>query len=62
MAFDRVQAIASEQAPIIYLVNPDVLVGVSRALRGIIPSPITPHLFWNVEYLSISPGSERTSN
>jgi len=52
--FDRLQEIVRDQSPIIYLVNPNVLLGVSNALRGIAVSPIPPHLFWNVEYITIA--------
>jgi len=51
-AFDRVQAILVEQMPIIYLVYPNVLVGVAPKLRSVSPSVLPPHLFWNVEYVS----------
>jgi peptide/nickel transport system substrate-binding protein len=52
-AFDGVQRIFADQVPIIYLVYPNVLVGVAPHVRGASPSVFTPHLFWNVEYLSI---------
>jgi peptide/nickel transport system substrate-binding protein len=52
-AFDRVQEIVAEQAPIIFLVHPDVLVAVSPSLRNAMPSPLPPHLYWNIEYLSL---------
>jgi peptide/nickel transport system substrate-binding protein len=52
-AFDRVQQIQFEQAPIVYLVHPNVLAAVSPAVRGIKPSVLPPHLYWNVEYLSV---------
>lgn len=52
-AFDRVQVIAAEQQPILYLVHPDVLTAISPAVRGAAPSVLPPHLFWNVENLSV---------
>lgn len=58
-AFDRVQEIIAEQAPILYLVHPDVLAGVSRAMRGVQPSALPPHLFWNIEHLSVEEGAGR---
>jgi peptide/nickel transport system substrate-binding protein len=57
-AFDRVQEIVAEQTPIIFLVHPDVLVAVSPSLRNAMPSPLPPHLYWNIEYLSL-PTSEQ---
>jgi peptide/nickel transport system substrate-binding protein len=59
-AFDRVQEIASEQQPIIYLVHPDVLVAVSPAVREALPSSLPPHLYWNIEHLRLAqPAQER---
>jgi peptide/nickel transport system substrate-binding protein len=52
-AFDRLQEIVADQAPIIVLVHPDVLVAVSPAVRNAMPSPLPPHLYWNAEYLSL---------
>ncbi len=51
-AFDRVQQILAEETPILYLVYPDVLAGISPRVRGASPSALPPHLFWNVEFLS----------
>jgi peptide/nickel transport system substrate-binding protein len=59
-AFDRVQRIVIEEAPAIYLVNPDVLCAVSPLLRGAAPSPLPPHLYWNIENLGLEqPASRR---
>jgi peptide/nickel transport system substrate-binding protein len=52
-AFDRVQQIAAEQAPIIYLVNKNVLSAVSPAVKGARPVPLTPQTFWNAERLTL---------
>jgi len=54
-SFDRVQEIIAEQAPIIYLVHPDVLVAVSPKVRNAAPSALPPHLFWNIESLWLAP-------
>jgi peptide/nickel transport system substrate-binding protein len=53
-AFDAVQEILAEQSPAIFLVHPDVLAAVSPSLRRAAPSPLPPHLYWNVEYLSLA--------
>jgi len=53
-AFDRIQEIVSEEQPIIYLVHPDVLVAVSPSVRGALPSPLPPHLYWNIENVSLA--------
>jgi len=50
-AFDRVQELIAEQAPMVYLVHPDVLVAVSPEVRNAMPSAMPPHLFWNIEWL-----------
>jgi peptide/nickel transport system substrate-binding protein len=59
IAFDRIQEILVEQAPIVYLVYPDVLVAVSPRVRGAEPSALSPHLFWNIETLSLAPTTRR---
>ena len=61
-AFDRVQELMTEHAPIIYLVNPDVLAALSPVLRNTAPSPHPPHILWNVEHLSIAASAGRRSN
>jgi peptide/nickel transport system substrate-binding protein len=53
-AFDAVQDILADQAAAIFLVHPDVLVAVSPLLRNAAPSPLPPHLYWNIEYLSLA--------
>jgi peptide/nickel transport system substrate-binding protein len=52
-AVDRLQEIVAEEAPVVVLVHPDVLVAVSPSVRNTMPSALTPHLYWNVEYLSL---------
>jgi peptide/nickel transport system substrate-binding protein len=52
-AFDRVQQIAADQAPIIYLVNKNVLSAVSPSVKGARPVPLTPQTFWNAERLTL---------
>jgi peptide/nickel transport system substrate-binding protein len=49
--FDRVQEIVTQQAPILYLLNRNALVGVSPAVRGVQPSPLSPRLVWNIDEL-----------
>jgi peptide/nickel transport system substrate-binding protein len=53
-AFDRVQEIVSEEAPLLYLVNKNALVAVSPALRNVQPSVLRPQVYWNVEALTLS--------
>jgi len=52
--FDRVQEIAWEQAPFLYLLNKDTLIAVSPSLHNVKAALIRPYAYWNVENLSLS--------
>ena len=52
-AFDRVQEIAVEQAPFIYLVNRNALSAVAANVHGSTPVILAPQTYWNVERLSV---------
>lgn len=52
-AFDRVQEIVAEQAPIIYLVNKNALSAVSPAVSNAQPVVLRPQAFWNAERLNL---------
>jgi len=52
-AFDRVQEIAVEQAPFIYLVNKNALSAVSSRVQGDSPVILVPQTYWNAEQLSV---------
>jgi peptide/nickel transport system substrate-binding protein len=52
--FDRVQEIAWEQAPFLYLLNKDTLIAVSPSLHNVKAALIRPYAYWNVESLSLS--------
>lgn len=56
--FDRVQQIAAEQQPFIYLINKDVLVAVSSNVVGAAPVVLNPAGFWNVDMLRLGPAPE----
>jgi len=56
--FDRVQQIAAEQQPFIYLINKDVLVAVSPSVVGAAPVVLEPWGFWNVDTLRLGPAPE----
>lgn len=51
--FDRVQEIVRREAPVLYLVHKNVLVGYSKKLGNVEPSILRPHVYWNVEYLTL---------
>jgi len=52
--FDRVQQIAWEQEPILFLLNRDALTGVSPAVRNLRPSSMHPRLVWNIDEISLA--------
>ncbi len=52
-AFDRVQEIAVEQSPFIYLVNRNALSAVSPRVQDASPVILVPQTYWNVERLSL---------
>ncbi|MGC2696406.1 MAG: ABC transporter substrate-binding protein [Candidatus Angelobacter sp.] len=52
--WDRVQQIAWEQEPFIYLVNKDALVAIAASVKNAEPSVFRPQTFWNVESLALS--------
>jgi len=51
--FDRVQQIAEEQQPFIYLINKDALVAYGPSLVGAFPSVLTPQAFWNADTMRL---------
>ncbi len=53
-AFDRVQEIVYEQAPILYLVNQNALSAVSTTVAGASPGILYPQTFWNADHLTIT--------
>lgn len=52
-AFDRVQEIAIEQAPSIYLVNRNALSAVAATVHGANPVILVPQTYWNAERLTV---------
>jgi peptide/nickel transport system substrate-binding protein len=52
-SFDRVQEIAVEQAPFIYLVNRNALSAVAGSVQGASPVILVPQTYWNAERLSV---------
>ena len=51
--FDRVQQIAWDEAPLVYLVNRNALVAVARSLHNVEPSVLRPNILWNAERIWI---------
>jgi peptide/nickel transport system substrate-binding protein len=52
--FDRVQEIAVEQAPFIYLVNKNALSAVATSVHGASPVILSPQSYWNADVLTVS--------
>src|SRR5262249_6115278 len=51
--FDQVQQIVSEQAPMLFLLNPNALSAVSGNVRNVTPALLRPQIYWNVERLAV---------
>ena len=51
---DKVQEIAWQQEPFIYLVNRNALSAVSAALENAHPVVLRPQVYWNIDELSLS--------
>ena len=52
-SFDRVQEIAVEQAPFIYLVNRNALSAVATAVQGASPVILVPQTYWNADHITL---------
>jgi peptide/nickel transport system substrate-binding protein len=52
-SFDRVQEIALEQAPFIFLVNRNALSAISANVHGASPVILVPQTYWNADRLSV---------
>jgi len=53
--FDKVQEIASDEAPFIYLVTKNSLSALSPKLQNAAPAMIRPQTYWNAERLVLAP-------
>jgi peptide/nickel transport system substrate-binding protein len=53
--FDEVQQIVADQAPIVFLVNPNVLAAVSPNLKNVAVAVVGPQVIWNAERLYLGP-------
>ena len=53
--FDRVQEIAVEQQPFIFLVNKNALSAVAATVANASPVALRPQTYWNIETLSLRP-------
>jgi peptide/nickel transport system substrate-binding protein len=53
--FDKVQKIASEEAPLIYLVTKNSLSAFSAKVQNVSPAMIRPQTYWNADNLILAP-------
>jgi ABC-type transport system substrate-binding protein len=51
--FDRVQQIASEQQPMIYLIYKDALSAIRPTIANATPVVLRPQTYWNAERLAV---------
>jgi peptide/nickel transport system substrate-binding protein len=51
--FDHVQQIAADQAPMIFLVNPNALAAVAPRVKNVTPAVLAPQVYWNAERLQV---------
>jgi len=49
--FDKVQQIAADEAPMVFLLNPNALSAVSPNLKNVTPALLRPQIYWNAERL-----------
>jgi len=52
--FNQVQQIIAEQAPMLFLVNPDALAAISPNVKNAAPAVLDPQTFWNAERLKVT--------
>lgn len=52
--WDKVQKIAWEQEPFIFLVNKDALVAIGPKVKNAQPSILPPQAYWNIEELALA--------
>lgn len=52
--FDRVQQIVADQAPMIFLVNPNALSVVAPRVKNATPAVLFPQVYWNAERLQVN--------
>ncbi len=52
--FDKVQEIAWEEAPFIYLVHKNALCAISSRVRNAAPVMLGPQAFWNIERMQLA--------
>jgi peptide/nickel transport system substrate-binding protein len=57
--FDKVQEIAWQQEPFIYLLNKNALSAISPSVHNVHPAVLRPQVYWNIEQLSLGNAVQR---
>jgi peptide/nickel transport system substrate-binding protein len=58
--YDRVQEIAAQNLPLIFLLSPNILVGAQNSIGNFHPGILEPYALWNVDQLFVRrPGAEK---
>ncbi len=58
--YDRVQELAAQNLPLIFLLSPNILVGAQNSIGNFRPGILEPYALWNVDQLFIQkPGAEK---
>lgn len=52
--FDRVQQIVADEAPMLFVVNPNALFAVAPDVKNVRPALLSPQIYWNVDRLQVS--------
>jgi peptide/nickel transport system substrate-binding protein len=53
--YDRVQEIVAENLPLVFLLSPDILVGVQSTVGNFRPGILDPYALWNVDEQFLRP-------
>ena len=51
--FEQVQQIVADQAPMLFLVNPNALSAVALNLKNVTPAVLAPQVYWNADRLQL---------
>lgn len=51
--FDRVQQLVADNAPMLFLVNPNALSAVSVNVKNVTPAVLEPQVYWNADHLQV---------
>jgi peptide/nickel transport system substrate-binding protein len=52
--FEQVQQIVADQAPVLFLVNPNALSAIAPTVKNAAPAVLDPQTFWNADRLQVN--------